>query len=1039
MLVLLEILAIAIAALVVRRVLPEPWRGRVASLLKAWVTVRAFWLLLEHPVKREDGTPVVAWRLVWETLANIDHGTFWTFCALAAGVKFVGILASMHRWTLLLRGQGVELPFRHIFGSFLIGRFIGTFLPSTAGLDGYKLFDAARFSGKTVEATAATLLEKILGFSGIFLSFLVALPFGIVIFGERAGTIAALTVPICVGVIAALLVVLFRPGLVSLLLAKLPLPGKARMTGIVTRISKSASAYRDKHGLVIAALSLSFVVHFTTAAMYYFTALAIGADRAEFWPVVFGSSIQIFATVLSPFTIAGEGIREAAQYVLLGHMIGAGNAIVSAALGFWAAEALTLFGGIFWWIRGKDYRPAYCLADGRQVDYEAAARAAASFVDQAGPGSIAVAPAAPLAARAAIGILSGLAAGVVGGLLVGAVETAVIAAGGFGAEAQALWWGPLVYGLLFGALGAGIGLATAIFPMDAEEMRGVAPAWALTGTLVPIGLAISVFRVRRDVFAEQMPPLPVLLAILAAAGLVALVLSFGGPKFFRGPLRALAKPVVAAGLLAIATLGGALAARSFAVPPDRAPERAVPAELAAAPNLILVMIDTLRADHLSCYGGPVAAPAICGLAEGNGAIFDGFSHASWTKPAAASLLTGLLPKSHAAMSKTATLAESLELLPELLKERGYTTGGVVSNINLAESFGFRQGYDEYRYLAPDYLLGAEESSSKLVLYSILRAVRFKLARGYRVGDFYQDSVTVNEVALDFVARQRDSRFFLFLHYMDPHDPYFEHPYNGRAIARVSNQHPDPALADEMRRLYAGEVAHVDASFGRVIEKLRELGIYENTAIALVSDHGEEFHEHGGFWHGLTLYDEQIRVPLLVKWPHGEALASGDQRGWPARLVDVAPTLLARAGVPVLPAMPGRDLGRLPPDARADSDRLVFAEEDHEGNVLRALRSRDWKWIEANAGNPRGLPLEQLFEVSRDPGERKDLRDANPARVAALRDQAIALEQHAGELTPSDAGSAQLSDAQKSALESLGYLQEGGAAPPPETLPKQNGG
>ena len=142
--------------------------------------------------------------------------------------------------------------------------------------------------------------------------------------------------------IAALLLVLWYPGIVQWLLLHLPIPGKARLEGLVLRISHSAAAYRDKRGLVVQAFGLSFVVHFSTAAMYYFTALAIGARNAEFWPIAFGSSIQILATVLSPFTIAGEGIREAAQYVLLGNLLGPGNAIVSAALGFWAAEALTL-------------------------------------------------------------------------------------------------------------------------------------------------------------------------------------------------------------------------------------------------------------------------------------------------------------------------------------------------------------------------------------------------------------------------------------------------------------------------------------------------------------------------------------------------------------------------------------------------------------------------------------------------------------------------------------------------------------------------
>jgi hypothetical protein len=128
--VLLEILCIAVVALLAARFAPEPWRGRLLNVLKLWVTVRAFWLLLAHPVTLQDGSREAAGRLVLETLRGIDATVFWTFCAVAAGVKFVGILASMYRWTILLRGQSIDLPFRHIFGTFLIGRFIGTFLPS---------------------------------------------------------------------------------------------------------------------------------------------------------------------------------------------------------------------------------------------------------------------------------------------------------------------------------------------------------------------------------------------------------------------------------------------------------------------------------------------------------------------------------------------------------------------------------------------------------------------------------------------------------------------------------------------------------------------------------------------------------------------------------------------------------------------------------------------------------------------------------------------------------------------------------------------
>ncbi|HYC56470.1 MAG TPA: lysylphosphatidylglycerol synthase transmembrane domain-containing protein [Candidatus Binatia bacterium] len=381
--ILIEILVVAALWIAASRLAPKSARGGIINVLKAWVTIRAFWLLLEHPVALEDGTKVVAWELIVQQMKTLDAATFWLWTLMATGIKFIGILASMARWQILLAGQRIELPFQHIFGSFLIGRFIGTFLPSTAGLDGYKLYDAARFSGRTVEVTAATALEKVLGVTGIFLSFLVALPFGIKIFGEQAPLVAAITVPISLGVIGGLLALLWYPAAVQWILTALPLPGKAKLEGLVMRISRSTAAYADKKGLVLTALFLSFVVHFTTAAMYYFTALAVGAgDRAEFWPLVFGSSIQIFATVLAP-TMGGVGAREWAQLVTLGHMIGPAAAIVSAALGFWAAEGLTLFGGVFWWVRTEAYRPAYCRVDGQQVDY---AQAAAAAVDLLGKG-----------------------------------------------------------------------------------------------------------------------------------------------------------------------------------------------------------------------------------------------------------------------------------------------------------------------------------------------------------------------------------------------------------------------------------------------------------------------------------------------------------------------------------------------------------------------------------------------------------------------------------------------------------------------------
>ncbi len=342
-------------------------RAWLSTAVKAVITVGAFYLLLSHQVTTDDGRSVTTFTAIREFIPNINMDDFWMFVALAAGIKFIGILASMYRWLLLLKGQGIIFPFKHIFGSFLIGRFLGTFLPSTVGLDGYKLYDAARFSDRTVEVTAATVIEKVLGILGIFFTFLVAMPWGISIFGDNAFRVAALTVPIASAVLLLFFTLLFKPSLVQWVIENFPIPARDKIAGFVTRVSKAAAAYSDKRMLLLNAAVQSWIVHFTTAVMYFFTALAVGAVGASFWEVTFASSIQIFATVISPFTIAGEGIREIAQTYLLGEKMGTSQAIISAALGFWAAEALTLTGAFFLWVRPKGYRPEWVLVDGEPV------------------------------------------------------------------------------------------------------------------------------------------------------------------------------------------------------------------------------------------------------------------------------------------------------------------------------------------------------------------------------------------------------------------------------------------------------------------------------------------------------------------------------------------------------------------------------------------------------------------------------------------------------------------------------------------------
>ncbi|MEO2169457.1 MAG: sulfatase-like hydrolase/transferase, partial [bacterium] len=244
---------------------------------------------------------------------------------------------------------------------------------------------------------------------------------------------------------------------------------------------------------------------------------------------------------------------------------------------------------------------------------------------------------------------------------------------------------------------------------------------------------------------------------------------------------------------------------------------------------------------------------------------------------------------------------------------------------------------------------------------------------------------------------------------------FAHPYEGRGSARGDNQHPDASLAEEMKALYAGEIAHMDESFGALVETLKRNGIYDDTLIVFTADHGEEFQEHGGWWHGTTLYDEQVGVPLIAKFPAG-VMVPAQPRGI-GRLLDVAPTILATAGVAIPAEWQGADLAEPIP-----ASRIAFAEEDHEGNILTAARKGKLKLIRAQAGNPRGLPEIELFDVQRDPGEEQNLAAGRGHAVEELDGAIIAITTGAADSAVVSAGEVQMDDATRDRLRALGYIE-----------------
>ncbi|MBL8615948.1 MAG: hypothetical protein JNM72_10105 [Deltaproteobacteria bacterium] len=378
-----------------RSKLPAARRGGPDGFAKIAFTVAGCMALLRHRVevgKAADGTP--EYLPVYDAIVNyidqVDGQTFVTFALVAMAVKFIGVISSAYGWHLLLVGQGVRFPFwSKIMTSFLIGRFIGTFLPSTIGLDGYTLYDAGKYSNQWTRAITAKTLEKFVGVTGLFLGMLLTMPFGYQVLvdvmqkaghPERAPLLAAFIVVFAGGVCAVVIIGLVWPFIIQLLMTLVERVGglvlvgplakvKGKVLGVLGQFKGAVGSYRGKVGLLMGVLFAKFVTHFTTAVVYYFTALAIGVTTAQFWPITFGSTIQILGTLFSP-TIAGEGAREAFQSILLSEQLGGvAQSVLSAALGFIAAEAATLWGGAFMWVRKPGWRPAFTEVDGVQVDY----------------------------------------------------------------------------------------------------------------------------------------------------------------------------------------------------------------------------------------------------------------------------------------------------------------------------------------------------------------------------------------------------------------------------------------------------------------------------------------------------------------------------------------------------------------------------------------------------------------------------------------------------------------------------------------------
>ena len=448
------------------------------------------------------------------------------------------------------------------------------------------------------------------------------------------------------------------------------------------------------------------------------------------------------------------------------------------------------------------------------------------------------------------------------------------------------------------------------------------------------------------------------------------------------------------------------------------------------PNVVLISIDTLRADRLGSYGNtrPFVSPFLDRLADEGVRFEQAISQAPWTIPSHMSMFTSMVPSSHR-VNQTwdhfvsflddgdgfRVLPDHVTTLTEALQDKGYRTFALTGGATMAESLGFDQGFEVYERRPPPNLHEWE-------------------------------------VMLDFLDRGAESEpFFFFLHTFEVHAPYtrlgYAEPLLDRATLKAMEETcwfcPEivgkaPELlqqhgvynAEMQSHLYDGGIRHADMRIGLLFDEMRRRGLYENTLIVVTSDHGEEFADHDPdrFYnaHCISGYDELLHVPLIMKLPGGRRAGTvvPDQ----VELIDLAPTILEAAGAQTPAAMQGTSLLPLTEGARREAPQSL-TEASCYGPEIKTLRTGAHKYIVAYPRDEDDEPdlsappeWELLFDLKADPGEHDSLHESEPELLETLRAALQDRLQEAAAHAVTDSPSIEMSDKQLDRLRSLGYIQ-----------------
>jgi arylsulfatase A-like enzyme len=411
-----------------------------------------------------------------------------------------------------------------------------------------------------------------------------------------------------------------------------------------------------------------------------------------------------------------------------------------------------------------------------------------------------------------------------------------------------------------------------------------------------------------------------------------------------------------------------------------------------APSVVLITMDTVRADHLSLYGyDRPTTPELERLATVSTVYANALSAADMTLASHASLFTGRYAFAHGARPPAQPLSEKARTLAEILADRGYRTMAVVANtVYLRAVLGLAQGFQHYDQRIPARPTGGTPRG--YLSNGLGRGLERWIPRAWLRPHYRQATEITDEVLRLLDATRREGgRFFLFVNFMDAHTPYFPpSPFDARfpgkdpawdwathrALKRQMAQGrlavPAAARAHLVSQ-YDGGIAFVDAEIGRIVARLRELGLFEDSMIIVTSDHGEAFGEHGLIEHGVSVYQDQVHVPLLVKFPRSSQREVA--RDWVSG-VDVLPTVLEVIGARPEADLQGRSLLRLP------ATRPLLCESfPAAGTASRAFVTAEG--IKLIAGDR--VPS-QMYDLFADPGEETNLAPGEPARVTRLLEQ-----------------------------------------------------